>query len=213
MPTINDDKKIKVTELYKKGHSARQIAEHLGVSINAVYYALRRFSIKRRSVKENNALLFEKKPPSFNVKRNLDTDDEILKALGVALYWGEGYKSEKGQGVDFANSDARMVKIFLHFLREICGVKEDRLRVYLYCHSKRDVPRLISYWSSVTAISPSQFNKPYISKRASKKGKGMPYGLIHVRYSDKKLLILIRSWIGEYAGFRVGTQVVNEGGL
>ena len=26
----------------------------------------------------------------------------------------------------------------------------------------------------------------------------MPYGLVHIRYSDKKLLLLIKKWIDDY---------------
>ena len=214
MPAISDKQKSQVRALYRKGHSARQIAAHFNVSLDAAYYALRRFQIKRRTSRENNALLFNNKPLSFHVKENLTRQEQELKALGVALYWGEGYKAEKSKGVDFANSDPKMIRVFLSFLRHICGVDEKRLRVYLYCHSQKEVPRLIRYWSNITLIPQTQFSKPYIAKKASIKGKGMPQGLIHIRYFDKKLLNLIRSWIQEYANQScVGGRAVKYSGL
>ena len=209
MSAIPDAKQAEVTTLYERGLSGREIAEHFGVSVDAVYYALRRFKIKRRTSSENNVIRFNRKQPSFSVKKKLTTTDQVLKALGVALYWGEGYKTEKGKGIDFANSDPLMIQVFLRFLKDICGIDQSKLRVYLYCHSKEEAPKLIRYWSLITGIPREQFTKPYIPKRESKRGMGMRHGLIHIRYNDKKLLILLRSWIGEYAGLCVGGRAVN----
>jgi hypothetical protein len=45
----------------------------------------------------------------------------------------------------------------------------------------------------------------------------MKYGLVHVRYADKKLLLQIEEWIKEYLKennkIRVGTEVVKRGTL
>lgn len=212
MPAISDEKQNEVETLYQKGYSARQIAEHFHVSLDAAYYALRRFDIKRRTPRENSALLFSNKPLSFHIKTGLSSKERELKTLGTALYWGEGYKTEKSKTVDFANSDPAMIRVFLVFLRKICGIDEKRLRILLYCHNNPSVH--IRYWSAVTSIHERQFTKPYVAERTSIKGKGMPHGLIHVRYSDKKLLDLIRSWIQESAGrYCVDTEVVKRGTL
>ena len=49
--------------------------------------------------------------------------------------------------------------------------------------------------------------------RKGKENK-MPYGLVHIRYNDKKLLFLVKQWIKEYKDTHcVGTQVVNEDAL
>lgn len=122
-----------------------------------------------------------------------------MKSMGVTLYWGEGYKAGQAHGIDFANSDIKMIQVFLKFLREICGVDEKRLRIYLYCYSNQNPPGLVRFWSKVTGVPKDQFTKPYIRKdfRLEKKDK-MPYGLIHIRYSDKKLFLLIKKWIEEY---------------
>lgn len=200
MPTITDRQKEELRGLYyEREYSMRMLAEYFGVSLDAVTYAMRRFNFKLRNKKSASAAAFAHKPLSFKVKNNLTMNDEVLKALGAALYWGEGYKAG-GKGVDFANGDSSMIKVFLRFLREICRVDEKRLRIYVYCHSQKDIPRLIQHWSRITRIPRSQFSKPYVAKRTSIKGRGMPNGLIHIRYSDKKLLHLILSWIQEYAG-------------
>jgi hypothetical protein len=113
------------------------------------------------------------------------------------LYWAEGARS--GNTVDFANSDSQMIKIFLRFLREICGIAENRLRIYLYAFSDQNIIVLKKYWSKITQVPESKFIKPYIRKVNSRlKDRRMPYGLIHIRYNDKRLLECIKGWLNEY---------------
>ncbi|MEK7117227.1 MAG: hypothetical protein AAB861_00440 [Patescibacteria group bacterium] len=177
----------------------REVAKNLGVSIDAVTYFMRKYELKRRSFTEISQILFSKKPISFRLKKNLNQSDEILKVLGVTLYWGEGYKSKKAKGVDFANSDPNMIKVFVNFLRKICDIDESRLRVYLYCYANQNPRKLLDFWSKVTKISPTKFTKPYVRRDFRKeKIDKMKNGLIHVRYCDKKLLIQILNWIEEY---------------
>ena len=113
--------------------------------------------------------------------------------IGAALYWAEGSKSLNGfSSVDFCNSDSRMIRLFLEFLRKICGVDEERLRVHLYCYADQDIAEIKKYWANLTKIPLSQFVKPYIRKDFSiEKKREMKYGLAHIRYSDKKLLLQI----------------------
>ncbi|MCX6713076.1 MAG: hypothetical protein NTY66_02625 [Candidatus Vogelbacteria bacterium] len=198
MAKIIDSKLDQIKNLYYKDLlSARQIGEKLNVSIDAVYYFLRRHHIERRNLSEQNAATFSHKPLSFCLKKCSCAKDEELKLLGVILYWGEGYKA--GETIDFANSDTEMIKAFLNFLRKICGIREDRLRVYMYCYSNQHPVALIKYWSNVTKIPAKQFTKPYVRQdyQLGKEGK-MRYGLIHIRYNDKKLWQVIMGWMEEY---------------
>jgi len=106
-----------------------------------------------------------------------------------------------------------MVKVFLSFLRGICGVSEQRLRVYLYAYSYQDIEKLKKYWSNVTGISSQQFTKPYIRKgNANLSNRKLEYGLVHIRYNDKHLLFLINKWITEFMDW-AGTQVAKGGRL
>ena len=127
----------------------------------------------------------------------MNKEEEKLKILGTTLYWGEGYKTNTAFGVDFANSDSEMIRIFMNFLRKICGINESKLRIQLYCYSNQHPTKLVSFWSKITKIPRKKFIKPYVRKdfKESQIGK-MKNGLIHVRYHDKKLLIQLRDLIG-----------------
>ena len=199
----------KVKNLYwDKECTVKEVAQNLGVSVWSLYNLMGKHNMPRRSATEANYVV-NKNKPQFEVKSKFNFLEQKLKVAGIMLYWAEG--SFSGNFVDFANSDAEMVKIFLRFLREICGVKEERLRVYLYGYAYQDIEELKNYWHKVTGISLKQFTKPYVRTGNTNVSKRkLPYGLIHVRYNDKRLLDLINHWLFEYIRNWAGAGVVNR---
>lgn len=192
---IIDAPKIK-TLYWKENLPAKEIAKEFRISLWSLYNFMERNNIPRRSYSEANYLV-NKDKPIFCIKENLSGIEQRLKIACIMLYWAEG--TLKGTTVDFANSNSEMIQMFLKFLRNVCGVDERRLRVYLYCHSYCDVERLKLYWHNITRISLNQFTKPYIREGSANLSKRkLLYGLVHIRYNDKKLLDIIRNWINEY---------------
>ena len=213
MAALSDEERIQAARLYESGLSAQQVADQLGASLDAVFYALRKVNVARRTKQESNRLRFESKPLSYSIKPNLTAHDERLKLAAVMLYWAEGYKISKCT-IDFANSDPVMARLFIDFMRKICGVDESKLRCFIYAFDTQDIEELKRFWMNTLDVSGSQFTKPYIKTAiASKQGHRMIHGLVHVRYCDKKLLKQILDWIEEYQAECVGTQVVNEDAL
>lgn len=188
---------------YKKGYSAREVGEFFGKSTSRIYDFMRKHGLKRRSPVETNNLAYERKPPSFRLKNNLTLEEEKLKIAGIMLYWAEGSKNlgkqVRGGTIDLANSEPKMIQLFLKFLREICGIDESRLRVKLYCYANQNINLIKKYWSKITDISLKQFTKPYVREDFSlDKMDKMKYGLAHITYSDKKLFLQIKDWINQY---------------
>ncbi len=79
--------------------------------------------------------------------------------LGLALYAGEGGKTN-GE-VRFANTDPRMIFVFVTWLRHFFVIDESRLRVRLYLHEDLDLQSAVEFWSRLTGIPPEQFGRPY----------------------------------------------------
>ena len=178
----------------------REIGKRLGVSIDAVTYFMRKNELKRRSFSEINKIIFTRKPLSFKKKVFSKLNKELM-AIGIMLYWGEGAKGGivgRNNVVDLANSDPKMVKVFLSFLRKIYSVDEKKFRCLLYCYSNQNPKKLMKFWSDLTEIPLSQFTKPYVRKDFRLEGRKMIHGLIHIRYADKKLLIEIENMIDYY---------------
>lgn len=177
----------KIVALYKTGLSAPVIAAQENLKLNTVYRSLKNEKIPRRNATEQNQLRFEHKPKTYNPLPRLTNRQHLLKVAALMLYWGEGAKT--GNTVDLANSSLPALKLFLQFLLEICQISQNKLRFYLYCFADGDSTELINYWSRALKVPKNQFTKPYIrTSRNNSSNRIMPQGVLHIRYSDKKLL-------------------------
>jgi hypothetical protein len=132
--------------------------------------------LQRRKQAEVERLLAE------GIERIGDLSDRDLLIAGTALYAGEGTKTDGG--VVFANSDPRMVALYLRFLRRFFDVDESRLRLRLYLHEGLDIDRAINFWSGVTAIPRKHFLRPYraVPDPSIRRTKH-PMGCPSIRYS------------------------------
>jgi hypothetical protein len=109
---------------YERSLSMAQIAEQLGYSVNKVAYWMNKHGIKRRDI--SGAIYLRQNPNGspFSI-RMPNSDEELgLFQLAVGLYIGEGKKRDREQ-VSLSNNDPRVIRIFLRFLREICGVEDN----------------------------------------------------------------------------------------
>lgn len=181
--------------------SEKQIAEKFGTSSRFVRNCLDSLKVQRRSRSEAIRYIHLTKhgKRNFVLKANLSQKEQQLKLAGSMLYWGEGAKH--GGTVSFANSDPEMIKVFLKFLRKVCGVSEERLRLTLHYYEDHNPPELMNFWSNVTDIPLKQFHTPYLHTRRVSGTYKRPslHGTVQIRYNDSKLLEVIKSWISSYA--------------
>jgi transcriptional regulator with XRE-family HTH domain len=111
-----------------------------------------------------------------------DLSERDLLIAGAALYAGEGAKRD-GE-VIFTNTDPRVTRLFLAWLRAFFEIDESRLRIRLYLHQGLDLDAATSWWSGLTAIPASQFGSPYRASpdRSSPRRTKHPMGCASVRY-------------------------------
>jgi hypothetical protein len=114
-----------------------------------------------------------------------ELSDRDLLIAGAALYAGEG--SKRDGTVVFANSDPRMVALFLRWLRRFFEIDESRLRFWLYLHEGLDVDAATSFWSQLTGIPVHQFGTPYraVADPSIRRSKH-PMGCASVRYASSR---------------------------
>jgi len=140
-----------------------------------------------------------------NNNKNCNTStsrDSELKVAGAMLYWAEGYKgNEKNPAdrIDFTNSDPDMISVFITFLRTVFKLDEKKFRILLYAYSDQNIDELIVFWSLHTRIPKEQFTKPYVRKDFRVGGRKMKYGLVHIRYYDRRLLSELKKMIHSYS--------------
>ena len=170
----------------------REVAVRMGISFWRVHRLMERSQIARRNGSEQNYVTYKNKP-RFSPKQALTHEEEQLRVAGTMLYLAEGAKRQGA--VDFTNSDPRLITLFLAFLRCICGVSETRLRAAIYAYADQDIRELHKFWSEHTGIPLGQFQKPFVRPLTPNVSRRkMSVGLLHIRYSDRRLLELIQKW-------------------
>jgi hypothetical protein len=115
------------------------------------------------------------------VERIGTLSDAAFLAAGVALYAGEGAKTDGS--VVFANTDPRMVAFFCEWLRRFFDVDEARLRVRVYLHEGLDLDAAYRHWSDVTGVPLDQFRAPYrAAANPSIRRSKHEFGCVYVVY-------------------------------
>lgn len=122
-----------------------------------------------------------------------------LFLIGVALYWAEGFKKDSQAG--FANSNPKMISLFLRWIDECCGFNKNdlALRVTLNSSHKYRAEEIQDYWSKITGIDREYFQKPYYQNVIWKKIYENPnnyYGVLRIKVRrSTDFLRKINGWI------------------
>jgi transcriptional regulator with XRE-family HTH domain len=154
------------------GRTLQQIADELGVSKSSVSLwvrdvpftaSKRRYGPQARFHPWKERRLREIAECDLRgAERVGQLSEEAFFAAGVALYAGEGSKTD--HAVMFANTDERMIRFFCTWLRRFFEVDEARLRVRVYLHEGLDLVAAQRFWAEATGVPLSQFGKPYRAK-------------------------------------------------
>ena len=118
-----------------------------------------------------------------------------LSIIGAALYSCEGTKLRKDKRrkndvyywvIEFTNSDFRLIKLFLEFLRKIIKIDELRLKGQLFIYDDLKKNLLEKEWSRIMHIPLHNFNKTIVFKSKKGKYKPSPRGTFKIRYHSKE---------------------------
>lgn len=176
----------------------RLVAERHKVSLNAVTYVLRTTKTPRRSLSEASKITFANKKASYSIRRTSSARRRELDLIGAMLYWAEGYKRETASGLDFVNSDCEMAMLFWKFLKSRYVLDNNRLHFSIYHYSDQDLSALTDFWSTYLKVDKCLFKNSYRKENPNTAARKLPYGVLHIRYTDKKLLWDVLSLIKSY---------------
>lgn len=207
--------KNKATALRRRGFSFKEISEKLGISKSTASLWLRDVELsekaknriyelgvtgrskanitnsnKRKVIDEQIRKKVEDHFVDFSCSKN---DFRIATAL---LYWCEGTKHKENSSVSFMNADPEMIRYFLHVFRNSFELEEKKFRGLVHLHEYHNEEKQLEFWSDITKIPVSQFNKSYLKKNTGKNKKENYPGCISIRYSDvriyKELMFIIK---------------------
>lgn len=118
-----------------------------------------------------------------------------IKLIGAMLYWGEGGKT-RGVGVDISNSDPKLIKFMVYWLKNICNVPSEKIKARLNIHAEQNDNKIKKYWSEITGIPLTSFGKSYIKPEGTGHRKNiLNNGVIKIRVGNEDLRHRIMTWI------------------
>ena len=175
-----------------------EIANRLNVTHATVNYWMNKFEIPRRSCSESAYVKLNSTGDPFKIKKRLDRTEKELLLVGLALFWSEGSKAIKGS-VQLANLDHRMLQLFVKFLRKICKISEDRLRLYVRVYKKFNREKAKSYWSRKLKMSPKRISVyPHTDGRSKADKQWSKYGIGTLQFHNIKLWEWLNTSIEDY---------------
>lgn len=197
--------KLKAIALRKKGHSINEIVDRLKMSKSTISLWIRNVELSPAAQK----LLMKKiqmgqmrgaQSRRDSTKRKMNeyrilaakeiSTVQITKSLNKIicslLYWCEGAKSNL-KGVNFTNSDPKLIKKFICLLRNTYKIDEKKFRISMHLHEYHSVKKQSLFWSKITNIPISQIIKPYIKPHTGKRIRQNYPGCITVRYHSNDL--------------------------
>lgn len=184
--------RLKARKLRSEGMSMRNIASHLQVARSSVsswvrdillteeqLFVLRqselsgheRGRLKTAMIKKEKREKIIEEFNSMGLKEVSNLNKRELLLVGTALYWAEGSKGDRNRRVEFCNSDAKMLKLFIKWLVNCFEVERGDLRLVVginKIHAFR-VEKVKKYWSDILDIPPEQFRKTSLKNVKNKK--------------------------------------------
>lgn len=128
-----------------------------------------------------------------------------LWLIGIALYWAEGSKqnaSSISAGIQFGNSDVRMIRVFLrwlHFLK--IPMSDINFELYVHDNRKKDVPKFRAWWAQELDVEYALISRVYFKrdKPHTKRTNvsDLYHGLLRIKVrSSTTLNRKVSGWIG-----------------
>ncbi len=206
--------KNKAFEMRKEGKSYNEIKRNLGVPMSTLsnWFSEQSWSKDTKRVLSDKVYQVSKirieklnKIRGQNLKRlyaearkEAVIDFETLKdnrifIAGVSIYWGEGDRTSKN-GFRICNSDPRMIKLFVAFLIDVCGLDIKRLKIWLLLYPDLDEQVCREFWKKSTDLNDANFTKSIIIAGRHKINR-LSYGVGNVSYSSRYLKEKMMVWI------------------
>lgn len=116
----------------------------------------------------------------------LEIDREKARLVLAMLYWAEG---SKGRDIlSMANTDPRMLLLFVTLLRRVYDLDEEKFRLRLHLHHYHKEEELKEFWSDLLGIGLDKFHKSYWKPRNSNKRIRRNFGgICTLRYNNVHL--------------------------
>ncbi len=208
--------KLQAISMRRQGKSYTEIKNTLNVSKSTLSGWLKDIELTPKqyqrlyvTLRQKNGYRQAKLMQRRKEERKIETNNRAKKEFkkqktnsfflcGLMLYWAEGDKTEKGL-VKFSNSSPEMIQFMVSWFRKICGTPLEKIKVELHIHELHNKEVVENYWSKLTKIPLTQFQKTQIKPTSLGHRKKILYnGTCALRICDTILFWKIQSWTQEF---------------
>jgi hypothetical protein len=125
----------------------------------------------------------------------------VFLVSGLMLYLAEGAKTNN-YTISLANTDPRLLKFFIKWLREFFAIPGGRLKAHLHLYESMNIEKEKGFWKNELGFSDHQFYKPYITKLKKSSflyKESFRHGTCSVIFANtiikRKIMMAIRAYI------------------
>ena len=115
------------------------------------------------------------------------------RLASLIIWWCEGTKARRDKRwknsyirpIEVTNTDPKLIKLFMDFVRKDLQIEDIKLKAQIQIHKGDNQEEIEKFWSKISGIPLSQFNKTIVREVGKKVGKTR--GTFKVRiYNQKK---------------------------
>lgn len=211
--------KDKAIALRKKGYSLKEISEHLKIakSTTSVWLSSIGLSMfaqevlaKKKVLGQYKSVLLKRKlkdlrrqadeTKAHEIVKNLSLSKEHIKLCCALMWWCEGNKNSSF--LRFTSSDVTLIRNYLSLLRKGFILDESKFRVLVHLHAYHNDYKQKMFWSQVTQIPLSQFNKSFQKINTGKRTRENYPGCIALTYYDVRIAKELEALYNEFTKSR-----------
>lgn len=211
---MESDRKKNATELRLKGASYQKIQETVRVSKSTLseWFSKLEWSTEiKKELTQKNRVDSKQRMTKLNRVRGIglqfkyaEARDSAVKEFtkrmrsplflaGLCVYWGEGDRISKGF-VRVSNTDAAMLRLFVKFLVNHCGIPQERIKAAVLTYPDLDPQSCKTYWMRNLGFSEDKFTKTVIIQGKSKRRR-LSNGVCLVVVSNSYLKVKLNTWL------------------
>lgn len=201
-------------ELRKGGYSYSEIQKFCHVPKSTLSYWFRNIKLSEPQLARLKKKRIEAAQRGAQIKilKTSKTIEEIQKTsakdvgkiskrelwlMGIVLYWRERLMnkndSDLKKGVRFSSADPYLIKLFLKWLTDVGGIKNEEISFDIYIGKDNHdlLNESVNYWSATTGFSKSNFSRYYVLKKSK-------HSLLRIRVKASSMLARqISGWVME----------------
>ncbi|MDO8536714.1 MAG: helix-turn-helix domain-containing protein [bacterium] len=116
-----------------------------------------------------------------------------LFVAGITIYWGEGDSKPKNP-MRISNTDPRMISVYIHFLREVMLIPDEKIRMGLILYPDLSDAVCKKFWARVSGLDENHFMKTQYIK-GYHPTKRLSHGICMVVVNSRQNKVKILEWI------------------